>query len=84
MPRTRKGRPNRALHRPRNPHPSSAPGGKRLTEGLSRTSSTIGAGITGIFTKRKLDAQTLEELEDVLVQADLGRRGGDAHHREYR
>ena len=45
---------------------------KRLTEGLSRTSSTIGAGITGIFTKRKLDAQTLEELEDVLVQADLG------------
>jgi fused signal recognition particle receptor len=45
---------------------------KRLTEGLSRTSSSIGAGITGIFTKRKLDAQTLEELEDVLVQADLG------------
>jgi len=58
------------------PEPAPAPvkrsWWKRLTEGLSRTSSTIGAGITGIFTKRKLDAQTLEELEDVLVQADLG------------
>ncbi|MGY6645939.1 MAG: signal recognition particle-docking protein FtsY [Salinarimonas sp.] len=58
------------------PEPAPAPvkrsWWKRLTEGLSRTSSSIGAGITGIFTKRKLDAQTLEELEDVLVQADLG------------
>jgi fused signal recognition particle receptor len=45
---------------------------KRLTEGLKRTSSTLGAGITGLFTKRKLDAATLEDLEDILVQADLG------------
>ncbi len=45
---------------------------KRLTEGLSRTSSTLGAGITSLFTKRKLDAATLEDLEDILVQADLG------------
>jgi fused signal recognition particle receptor len=28
--------------------------------------------IAGIFTKRKLDADTLEELEDLLIQADLG------------
>jgi fused signal recognition particle receptor len=44
----------------------------RLKEGLSRSSSAIGGGITDIFTKRKLDADTLEELEDILVQADLG------------
>jgi fused signal recognition particle receptor len=45
---------------------------RRLTEGLKRTSSTLGAGITGLFTKRKLDAATLEDLEDILIQADLG------------
>jgi fused signal recognition particle receptor len=45
---------------------------RRLTEGLSRTSSSIGDSVTGLFTKRKLDAGTLEDLEDVLIQADLG------------
>ncbi len=45
---------------------------RRLTEGLSRTSSALGAGITDIFTKRRLDAGTLEDLEDILIQADLG------------
>jgi fused signal recognition particle receptor len=44
----------------------------RLKDGLSRSSSAIGKGITEIFTKRKLDATTIEELEDVLIQADLG------------
>lgn len=45
---------------------------RRLKDGLSRTSSSIGSGIVGIFTKRKLDFTTLEELEDILIQADLG------------
>jgi fused signal recognition particle receptor len=44
----------------------------RLRDGLSRSSSAIGKGITDIFNKRKLDATTIEELEDVLIQADLG------------
>ena len=44
----------------------------RLREGLSRSSSSIGTGITDIFTKRKLDGAMLEELEDVLIRADLG------------
>jgi fused signal recognition particle receptor len=44
----------------------------RLKEGLSKSSKTITSSITSIFTKRKLDAATLEELEDVLIQADLG------------
>ena len=44
----------------------------RLREGLSRSSSSIGTGIADIFTKRKLDAAMLEDLEDVLIRADLG------------
>ncbi len=44
----------------------------RLKEGLSKSSKSITSSITSIFTKRKLDASTLEELEDVLIQADLG------------
>ena len=45
---------------------------RRLTEGLSRTSSVLTTGITDLFTKRRLDATTLEDLEDILIQADLG------------
>jgi fused signal recognition particle receptor len=44
----------------------------RLTSGLSRSSSTIGRGIVDIFAKRKLDAGSLDDLEDILLQADLG------------
>jgi fused signal recognition particle receptor len=45
---------------------------QRLKEGLTKTSSKLSDGITGLFTKRKLDAATLDELEDLLIQADLG------------
>jgi len=45
---------------------------QRLTEGMRRTSSSLSESVTGLFTKRKLDAATLEELEDALIQADLG------------
>ncbi|AWB21304.1 signal recognition particle-docking protein FtsY [Methylobacterium currus] len=44
----------------------------RLTGGLKRTSSALSDRVTGLFTKRKLDADTLEELEDALIQADFG------------
>ncbi|MGE0039464.1 MAG: signal recognition particle-docking protein FtsY [Hyphomicrobiaceae bacterium] len=44
----------------------------RLKSGLSKTSSRLSDGITGLFTKRKLGADTLEDLEDLLIQADLG------------
>jgi fused signal recognition particle receptor len=44
----------------------------RLKEGLSKSSKSITGSITSIFTKRKLDAGTLQDLEDVLLQADLG------------
>jgi fused signal recognition particle receptor len=45
---------------------------KRLSEGLGRTASALGSGITSIFTTRKLNAETLQDLEDILIQADLG------------
>jgi fused signal recognition particle receptor len=45
---------------------------QRLRAGLSRSSTTIARGVTDIFTKRKLDAASLDDLEDVLIQADLG------------
>jgi fused signal recognition particle receptor len=44
----------------------------RLTRGLSRTSEKLGSGIADLFTKSKFDAETLDELEDLLIQADLG------------
>ncbi|WP_442581194.1 signal recognition particle-docking protein FtsY [Mesorhizobium sp. ASY16-5R] len=45
---------------------------QRLRDGLSRSSRELTGSIAGIFTKRKLDEDTLEELEDVLIRADLG------------
>jgi len=44
----------------------------RLRDGLSKSSKNISGSITSIFTKRKLDAATLQDLEDTLIQADLG------------
>jgi fused signal recognition particle receptor len=45
---------------------------QRLKAGLSKTSSRLSEGITSIVTKRKLDDATLEELEELLIGADLG------------
>lgn len=45
---------------------------QRLKKGLSRSSSSLTDGITSIFTKRKLDADAIQDLEDILIQADLG------------
>jgi len=45
---------------------------KRLSGGLKRTSSSLGGAVTGLVSKRKLDPETLEELENELIRADLG------------
>ncbi|PHQ71201.1 MAG: signal recognition particle-docking protein FtsY [Sneathiella sp.] len=45
---------------------------RRLKDGLTRSSSAISTGITDIFTKRKLDDDVLEELEELLITSDLG------------
>ncbi len=44
----------------------------RLKSGLARSSQSLTTGIADVFTKRKLDAEALEELEDLLLKADLG------------
>ncbi len=44
----------------------------RLREGLSKSTKKVAESITGLFTKKKLDQQTLDDLEDALIQADLG------------
>ena len=43
-----------------------------MRKGLSRSSSALTENITAVFTKKKLDEDTLQELEDILIQADLG------------
>jgi len=45
---------------------------RRLRQGLSRSSDRLAQGIAGIFNRRRLDDDTLEELEDLLIMADLG------------
>jgi fused signal recognition particle receptor len=44
----------------------------RLKEGLSRSTQKLTDGITTVFQKRRLDDAALEELEDLLIAADLG------------
>ena len=44
----------------------------RLRQGLSRSSTNIKEQIASVVTRRKLDAGTLEELEDALIAADMG------------
>jgi fused signal recognition particle receptor len=51
---------------------SATPGfWKRLTSGLARSASKLGDGIANL-TRKKLDAATLENLEDLLIESDLG------------
>jgi fused signal recognition particle receptor len=56
------------------PAPSDTPRSwlQRLRGGLARSSSALGQNLTALIRKRKLDDETLQDLEDVLIQADLG------------
>ena len=45
---------------------------RRLSSGLKRTSSSLGTAVADLVTKRKLDRAMLEDIEDVLLRADLG------------
>ncbi|MBN9305269.1 MAG: signal recognition particle-docking protein FtsY [Devosia sp. 67-54] len=45
---------------------------QRLATGLKRSSDQLGSGIAAVFTKKRLDQAMLDELEDVLIQADFG------------
>lgn len=45
---------------------------QKLGIGLKKSSAKINDGIKDIFNKKKIDVTTLDELEDVLLMADLG------------
>jgi len=45
---------------------------EKLGLGLKKSSAKISSGISDIFTKKKLDSATLEELEELLLTADMG------------
>lgn len=45
---------------------------ERLKSGLTKTSNRLTEGITSLVTKRKLTRDDLDDLEDILLTADLG------------
>ena len=57
------------------PRASAPPSGgwfEQLRQGLSRSSNALTDGLAGVLTKRKLDEETLDRLEEVLIRSDLG------------
>ena len=54
------------------PQPRSGGWLQKLKSGLGKTSAKLTSGITDLFSKRKLDAGTIDDLEDLLIQSDLG------------
>ncbi|HEX9752363.1 MAG TPA: signal recognition particle-docking protein FtsY [Methyloceanibacter sp.] len=44
----------------------------QLRNGLARTSNALSDNLASALTKRKLDEDTLDRLEEVLIKADLG------------
>jgi fused signal recognition particle receptor len=45
---------------------------QRLSKGLSKSSKDLSEQVTAVLTKKKLDQETLDELETMLIEADLG------------
>ncbi|HWU15176.1 MAG TPA: signal recognition particle receptor subunit alpha, partial [Caulobacter sp.] len=45
---------------------------QRLTSGLARSSQQMTEQVTGAFTKKPLDQEQLDQLEEMLIEADLG------------
>lgn len=61
------------LAAPTQPAPAEADGWfGRMKAGLAKSSSRLTQGLGDLFTKRKLDDEALEDLEDLLITADLG------------
>jgi fused signal recognition particle receptor len=55
------------------PEPLAAGGFmRRITAGLRKSTSRMTGQVDAAFSKRKLDEQAIEELEDILVMSDLG------------
>jgi len=45
---------------------------QRLTSGLQRSSRHLSEQVTSVFLKKRLDQEALDELEELLIEADLG------------
>ena len=45
---------------------------ERLSSGLTKSSRQLTTSLTELFTHRRLDQSMLDELEEVLIRADLG------------
>ena len=50
----------------------STPWHKKLLGGFKKTSERLTENLTGLVTKAKLDAETLDEIEEALIVSDLG------------
>lgn len=45
---------------------------ERISSGLRKSTSRMSEQVSAVFTKRKLDDEAIEELQDILISADLG------------
>ena len=45
---------------------------KRITRGLSKSTSRMSEQVSAVFNKRKLDDEALQDLEDILITSDFG------------
>src|SRR6201747_1609420 len=57
------------------PQQSKSSWWQRLSGGLKRTSNSLGSAVADLVVKRKLDGAMLDDIEDVLLRADLGTEG---------
>jgi len=60
------------LFKRKTPDEEKKPWSARLSEGLARSREKLTGALTGAFSLRKLDEETLEELEMALLTADVG------------
>ncbi|MET0481372.1 MAG: signal recognition particle receptor subunit alpha, partial [Aestuariivirgaceae bacterium] len=54
------------------PQPAQPGWFERLSSGLTKSSRQLTTSLTELFTHRRLDQAMLDELEEVLIRADLG------------
>ena len=45
---------------------------KKFQIGLKKTSSTLSANILNVLSSQKIDNDTLDELESILISSDIG------------
>lgn len=47
---------------------------RKLTDGLKKSSSKMTQSLSGLFSSKKIDASSLEDLQDALISSDMGPR----------